>query len=65
MAESVAEHLKEDMMVVLAGNGHIIRKFGIPNRALKRSGASFRTIYLAPAGNTVTRDVADYIWVTP
>ena len=65
MAESVAEHLKGDMMVVLAGNGHIIRKFGIPNRAFKRSGAPFRTIYLAPAESTVTRDIADYIWVTP
>jgi uncharacterized iron-regulated protein len=65
MAESVAEHLEGDRMVVLAGNGHIIRKFGVPNRAFKRSGAPFRTIYLAPAGSTVTRDVADYIWVTP
>jgi uncharacterized iron-regulated protein len=65
MSESIAEQLKGDRMVVLAGNGHIIRKFGIPNRAFKRSGAPFRTIYLAPAGSTVTRDVADYIWVTP
>jgi len=65
MAESIAEHLKGGMMVVIAGNDHIIRKFGIPNRAFKRTGASFRTIYLAPAGRTVTPDVADYIWVTP
>ena len=65
MAESVAEHLEGDRMVVLAGNGHIIRKFGVPNRVFKRSGAPFRTIYLAPAGSTVARDVADYIWVTP
>ncbi|MEW6671225.1 MAG: ChaN family lipoprotein [Thermodesulfobacteriota bacterium] len=65
MAESVAEHLKGDMMVVLAGNGHIIHKFGIPNRAYQRSGASFRTIYLAPVGSKVTREAADYIWITP
>jgi uncharacterized iron-regulated protein len=65
MAESIAAHLKGGVMVVLAGNGHIIRKFGIPNRAFKRSGAPFRTIYLASAGSSVTRDVADYIWVTP
>jgi len=64
MAESITEHLKEGMMVVLAGNGHIIRKFGIPDRASKRSGASFRTIYPAPAGSKVTDDVADFIWVT-
>lgn len=65
MAEAVAEHLRGDLMVVLAGNGHIIRKFGIPDRAFKRSGVPFRTIYLAPAGSTVTLDVGDYIWVTP
>lgn len=65
MAESIAAHLKGEMMVVLAGNGHIIRKFGIPNRVFKRSGTPFQTIYLAPAGSTVTCDVADYIWVTP
>jgi len=65
MAESIAANLKGGMMVVLSGNGHIIHKFGIPNRAFKRSGAPFQTIYLAPAGSTVTRDVADYIWVTP
>jgi uncharacterized iron-regulated protein len=65
MAESISEQLKGDIMVVLAGNGHIIRKFGIPNRAFKRSGAPFRTIYLAPAGSTVPRDAADFIWVAP
>jgi uncharacterized iron-regulated protein len=52
-------------MVVLAGNGHIQFKYGIPDRAYNRTGASFRTIYLAPAGDVVELDIADYIWVTP
>jgi hypothetical protein len=52
-------------MVVLAGNGHIIRKFGIPNRAFARTGAPFNTIYLAPVGAEADLSWADYLWVTP
>jgi len=51
-------------MVVLAGNGHIQFKYGIPDRAYSRTGISFRTIYTAPAGDVVELAVADYIWVT-
>ena len=53
------------MMVVLVGNGHIIRKFGIPDRAFDRTGACFRTLLLAPAGSKAKLSFADYIWVTP
>jgi uncharacterized iron-regulated protein len=65
MAEMIAQHLKNDVMVVLAGNGHIQFKYGIPDRAFDRAGALFRTIYLASAGEVVELDIADYIWVTP
>ena len=65
MAEMIAQNLKNDVMVVLAGNGHIQFKYGIPDRAYNRTDASFRTIYLAPAGDVVELDIADYIWVTP
>lgn len=65
MASSVAEALQADRMIVLAGNGHIIRKFGIPDRAFRRTGADFRTVYLAPAGSEVESGYADYIWVSP
>ena len=64
MAEAIARNLKDDVMVVLAGNGHIQFKYGIPDRAFSRTGAAFRTIFLAPAGGKVKLDVADYIWVT-
>lgn len=65
MADSLASHLKQDIMVVLAGNGHIIRKFGIPDRAFRRTNAPFQTVYPASPGATVERDYADYIWVAP
>lgn len=65
MAANVAEHLGTGKMVVLAGNGHIIRKFGIPNRAFARTRAPFATIYLAAVGGEAERAWADYIWVTP
>jgi uncharacterized iron-regulated protein len=52
-------------MVVLVGNGHIIYKFGVPNRAYKRNGAPFKTIYLAPVGGEAELSWADYLWVTP
>ena len=65
MASMVSKNLNNNMMVVLAGNGHIKFKYGIPDRAFSRNGASFRTIYLVPLGGEVKLDVADYIWVTP
>jgi uncharacterized iron-regulated protein len=65
MAEMIAKNLANGTMVVLAGNGHIQFKYGIPDRAYKQTGASFRTIYLASVGSDVEPDIADYIWVTP
>ena len=65
MAEAIAQNLKGDLMVVLVGNGHIQFKYGIPDRAFRRTGASFRTIYLASVGGEVELGIADYIWVTP
>jgi len=65
MAAKVAENLGAGKMVVLAGNGHIIRKFGIPDRAFTRNPAPFKTIYLAAVGGQAERTWADYLWVTP
>ena len=64
MAETIAENLNNDVMVVLVGNGHIQFKYGIPVRAFKRTGAAFTTIYPAVTGSEVEPDIADYIWVT-
>jgi uncharacterized iron-regulated protein len=64
MAATIARHLNQRQMVVLAGNGHIVQKFGIPDRAHKRTGAAFRTVMLAQVGDQVARSDADYIWAT-
>ena len=65
MAESIAANLGGKKIVVLAGNGHIQYKYGIPDRAFRRTGASFRTLYLVSAGQEVELGIADYVWVTP
>lgn len=65
MAESVANFSCKGPMVVLAGNSHIIYKFGIPDRAYHLKPMPFKTIYLASVGTTAELDYADYIWVTP
>ena len=65
MAATIAHNLDTRKMVVIIGNGHIFGKFGVPDRAFARTGASFRTICLVSAGQEIRRDVADYIWVTP
>lgn len=65
MAEAVAANLGSGKMVVLAGNGHIIRKFGIPDRAYARTQAPFKTVYLAAVGGEAELSWADYLWVTP
>lgn len=64
MAQSVATNLGSAQMVVLAGNGHIIHKFGIPERAYRRKQAPYRTLYLATPDETVASDAADFIWVS-
>ncbi len=64
MAAAVAGHLAGGPMVALMGDGHIIYKFGVPERAFKRTGASYRTVYLAPAGSSAELAYGDYIWVT-
>jgi uncharacterized iron-regulated protein len=64
MADAIAKHLTTLKMIVLSGNGHIIKKFGIPNRAFSRTQAPFRTLYLAPVGSPVELSFGDYIWIT-
>jgi uncharacterized iron-regulated protein len=51
-------------MVVIAGNGHIQYKYGIPERAYRRTGETFRTVYPVTAGDPIDLGIADYIWIT-
>jgi uncharacterized iron-regulated protein len=65
MAQAVADNLGQATMVVLVGNGHIEGKFGIPDRAFKRTQAPFATVCLTTPGAPLSRADADFIWVTP
>ena len=65
MASRVAKNLTQDaLMVVIIGNGHIVKRYGVPKRAEKRSQRTYQTVYLAPAGSEADRSDADFIWVT-
>ncbi len=68
MAANIAESLEgaEETLVALTGNGHIINKFGIPDRASARVPADVATVLLMPIeeGLTIAKDSADYVWLT-
>lgn len=64
MAESIATDLGSRKVVALVGNGHIQYKYGVPNRTFRRTGAPFRTVYLAAEGAEVELTIGDFIWIT-
>ncbi len=68
MAKNIAEFLKNSRtkMVVLTGNAHIINKYGIPDRTVKRVQSNLATILLYPlAGREIIeKRSGDYIWLT-
>jgi len=68
MAENIAAYLKENeqRVVVFAGNGHIINRYGIPERTLKRVRVNMATIVLYPltGRTTIKKGTADYVWLT-
>jgi uncharacterized iron-regulated protein len=69
MAQNIAAYLKDEKhrIVVLAGNGHIVYKFGIPLRTARRVPVSMVTIMPHPLDGktTVDKETADYLWLTP
>ena len=68
MAETIADHMKAHggKMVVFTGNGHIVNKFGIPDRVLRRVDVKTATIVLYPLTErtTINKRMADYVWLT-
>ena len=68
MAHNLAEYLRGDKRkaIVFTGNGHIINKFGIPTRTIKRLPISMVTIMPFPLSENVVikKETADYIWLT-
>ena len=69
MAHNISVYLKDkkNKMVVLAGNGHIVNKFGIPLRTTRRVPVSLVTIMPHPLDGktTIDKETADYVWLTP
>ena len=68
MAENIVRHIRndKDKMVVLTGNGHIINKFGIPDRVSRRIPVNMATILLYPLTerSILNKNMADYVWLT-
>ena len=68
MAENIAASLEgaDETVVVLTGNGHILNKFGIPDRTAARIAADMTTVLLWPMeeGLTIGKNSADYVWLT-
>ncbi|MFO7708604.1 MAG: ChaN family lipoprotein [Desulfobacterales bacterium] len=64
MAEAAAACMPTGQMVILAGNGHIQYKYGIPERLHRRTGLAYRTIYPVSAGAPIDLSIGDYLWVT-
>jgi len=68
MASNLAEHLASDKgrLIAFTGNGHIVNKFGIPDRTVRRVPASMVTVMPYPLNGqeTIDRVSADYVWFT-
>ena len=68
MAQNIARELEDTprKMVVFAGNGHIVNRFGIPDRVLRRIPVPMATILLYPLTERTIlfKTMADYVWLT-
>jgi uncharacterized iron-regulated protein len=68
MASNLSEHFAsgKGRLIAFTGNGHIVNKFGIPDRTVRRVPASMVTVMPYPLNGkeTVDRASADYVWFT-
>lgn len=65
MAETVARYAVNDRtMVVVIGNGHIVNRYGVPDRARRRTGLPYRTVIPVTAGREFDLTEGDYFWIT-
>ena len=68
MASNLAEHLKsgKGRLLAFTGNGHIVNKFGVPDRTVRRVPASMVTVMPYPLNGeeTIEQGIADYVWFT-
>ncbi len=68
MAHRLAVYLAQTpgLVVAFTGNGHIVNKYGIPDRTAKRVPVSMITIVPFPLheGVDIKKETADYVWLT-
>jgi uncharacterized iron-regulated protein len=68
MAENMANDLrqKDGKAIVFSGNGHVLHKFGIPDRTVRRHPVPAATIVLLPLTRNMVleKGMADYVWLT-
>lgn len=68
MAERIAGYRQKHpvKMAVFCGNGHIVNKFGIPDRVHRRQATSLATLLLKPlhGSKVIDPQEADYVWLT-
>jgi uncharacterized iron-regulated protein len=72
MARNIATYFKKAgrkhrKLIVFTGNGHIVYRFGIPNRVLERVPVSAVTImpYALVEPSSIPSEIADFVWLTP
>jgi len=68
MAENIAKYLETQgsKLIVFTGNGHILNRYGIPNRVSRRLPVSMAIVvpYAIGSQKELKKDSADYIWFT-
>jgi uncharacterized iron-regulated protein len=68
MARNIADYMKDhdQKVIVFSGNGHIIWKFGIPDRLRRRLPVSLVTVMPFSLYKTASfeKGIADFIWFT-
>jgi len=69
MAQNIADFMirENGKVIAFTGNGHIVNKYGIPDRTVKRHAVSMVTImpYALQGAETIEKGIADYVWLTP
>jgi len=68
MAERVAQQVEaqpDRQVIVLAGEGHVLNGYGIPNRVARRLPAAAQSsVQLAPSQVEGASEAIDFVWVT-
>ncbi len=65
MAAAIGNHGDTGKIVVMIGKGHIVNKFGVPERAFKINPQPYSTVFLASVGSEAKLSYADFLWATP